>query len=135
MRQEFYDNDVRNEMDMGGEFAHSIDVMDDSYTALANGLSDKAKSILISSGSSAIGYGKAVAKLMHERHPDDGNLVPAMMGYVEAKALAVSLLQMLASDPQEVVRFLAMHYTIPLNTLCYESVQQELIDKELSELD
>jgi hypothetical protein len=28
-----------------------------------------------------------------------------------------------------------MHYTIPLNTLCYESVQQELIDKELSELD
>jgi hypothetical protein len=33
------------------------------------------------------------------------------------------------------VRFLATHYTIPLNTMLYESVQQELMDDELAGLD
>lgn len=137
MKQEFYDNDLKEEMERGEAFAHAIEVMDSKYSELSDTIAkdEAAKATLIRSGSNAIGFGKAIAKLMHERHAEDGNLVPALMGYVEAKALAVSLLTMLASDPDELVRFLATHYTIPLNTMLYESVQQELMDDELAGLD
>lgn len=137
MKQDFYDNDLREEMERGDSFAQAIEIMDGKYSELSKNIAkdEDAKATLIRSGNNAIGYGKAVAKLMHERHAEDGNLVPALMGYVEAKALALNLVRLLTSDPSELVHFLATHYTIPLNTVLYESVQQELMEDELAGLD
>jgi hypothetical protein len=137
MKQEFYDNDLREEMERGGRYAHAIEVMDSKYSELSDTIANDelAKATLIRTGNHAIGFGKAMAKLMHERHAEDGNLVPALMGYVEAKSLALNLIELLRSDPSEAVRFLATRYTIPLNTMLYESVQQELMDDELAGLD
>jgi hypothetical protein len=135
MDRDFFEKDFAEEMASGGDFARGIEAMDRCYGVVRDALADAGmdKSNLVKLGEGALGYGKEIAKLMYERHAeDDGNLVPTIAGLAEAHALMRALRALALVNPDEGVRILARHYTIPLNSLLYEQVQREKIEEGLA---
>ena len=134
MRHDKYDIRLEQELSDNEGLRGTMENLDERYGQFKTAMPEGLARVMIRSGASTSGTTGAVLKHIYEKHSEDGNLVPVIVGYLAAQSLLAHILAMAAKDPVGAVCMLANDCTIPLHQALYEKVEKEALEDALGEL-